>query len=102
MHHAANRGVPIPDWAESYAIALLVLVAIAQLWWAFRWATKRGHPTKPRVGNAIGFTGFAIWCATLALMIALDARFTPPFIAAFVTGFALAGVGGTLAGWSRN
>lgn len=73
MHHAANRGIPVPDWAEPYVIALLALAAIFLLWWAFRCLRKRDDPKKVRVGNAIGFTGFA-----------------------------LAGVGGTLAGWSRH
>lgn len=102
MHHTTNRGIPLPDGAEPYAVGLIALVAIFLLWWAFRCARDAEQPKKIRIGNALGFTGFAVWCSTLALMIALDARFTPPFVAAFVTGFVLAGVGGTLAGWSRN
>lgn len=95
-----GSGNQIPDWALPIAGIALSVVAGVLLVLAVRAAFRAGARLKKRIGNGIGLAGLALCAASLggAMFFGWDMMDGPFF--AFLGGFALAAVGGSLAGWT--
>lgn len=92
----------LPKWAEPYVGALLALGAGLLLVLAMRSAVNAGRAPKKRWGDAIGYFGASVCVATLSCAAMFEIDFFPAPFVAFLSGFVLAGVGGSLAGWQRG
>lgn len=100
MRHT-DGNIPIPDWAIPYVEALVALAALALLIAALRWSTRQTAPPKKRWGNTVGYLGGVVCVSTLFVASVFHLEFMPIPFTSFVTGFVIAGIGGSLAGWTR-
>ncbi len=95
-----GSGTPIPSWALPYVAAALAVVSIVFCVLAVR-AWQRKDRLKVRVGNLMGYGGFAMFFATFAVGTAFRLDLVPTPLAMFIASFITIGVGGSLAGWKR-
>jgi hypothetical protein len=96
----AGSGTPIPSWALPYLAAALAVVSLVFCVLAIR-AWQRGDSLKARIGNLMGYGGFAMFFATFSVGTAFRVDLMPTLFMMFIASFITIGIGGTLAGWKR-